>query len=332
MTRLGRWLASAGAAIVVATATHHAEAFCRTTTCNPKKQTCRTVESCARTGAPISWTVMPIPYRFHGRAPERLDRDEARGVIRLAFARWTEVVCSNGRRTSLRFQEGAEIPAAMPRGKEPFGIYFRDDGWPHADADETLALTTHLFGHSGGEIRYADIEINSGEKEFTLRDTEKGTDLEAVMTHEVGHYIGLAHSPDLGSIMTTRYCQSGARCTETKELARDLGADDVEAVCALYPSDGTWSTSDPESGGCTVTRAAADRSGEPLAAAGLLFALCVVALRRRLPALERGAAIALVRAPRIGAIAPERTRASAGRARAVARGARHTSCTDGRQP
>jgi len=281
MTRLARWIVAAGAALGVATAADDAAAFCRTTTCSPKSDACRIVDGCARSGAPLSWPVMPIPYRFHGRAPERLDRDEARGAIRLAFARWTEVVCPGGRRTSLRFKEMAEIPAATPRGKEPFGIYFRDDGWPHDDSDETLALTTHYFGHSDGLIRYSDIEINSGEKEFTLRDTEKGTDLESVMTHEVGHYIGLAHSPEPRSIMAPSYCESNARCDETKELARDLGADDVAAVCALYPPGGTWKATEAAPPACTVTRAPGEGSGEPLAVVGLLGVVLAAGRLRR---------------------------------------------------
>jgi len=263
-----------------ATATQ-AQAYCRTTTCNPKAETCRVVDGCPRSGAPIVWTTLPIPYRFHGRAPARLDRDEARGSIRLAFARWTEVVCPNGRRTSLRFREGPEMPATQARGKEPFGIYFRDDGWPHDDVNETLALTTQLFRDRSGEVQYSDIEVNSGQHQFALRDADKGKDLEAVITHEVGHYIGLAHSPERDSIMTPQYCQEETRCSGTKELARDLGEDDVAAVCALYPPGGTWTGGEPEQTGCAVTRApSTTAAGAPL----VLVALALVAAR----ALRRG--------------------------------------------
>jgi hypothetical protein len=263
------------ATLALGAVTARADAYCRTTTCNAKTETCRVVDGCLRSGTPIVWPSLPIPYRFHGRAPERLDRDEARGAIRLAFARWTEVVCPDGRRTSLRFREGPEMPATQARGKEPFGIYFRDDGWPHDDVNETLALTTQFFRDRSGEVQYSDIEVNSGEHQFALRDTDEGTDLEAVITHEVGHYIGLAHSPERDSIMAPQYCQNEKRCSTTKELARDLGEDDIAAVCALYPPEGTWNSSEPAAKGCTVTRAP---DGAPGGACFAIIALGAVAL------------------------------------------------------
>jgi MYXO-CTERM domain-containing protein len=259
MTRPHRFLVSVVTTLALGTTAARAEAYCRTTTCNAKTENCRIVDGCPRSGTPIVWPSLPIPFRFHGRPPEHLDRDEARGSIRLAFARWTEVVCPGGRRTSLRFEEGPEMPAAQARGKEPFGIYFRDDGWPHDDVNETLALTTQLFRDRSGEVQYSDIEVNSGQHQFALRDTDKGKDLEAIITHEVGHYIGLAHSPERDSIMTPQYCQDEKRCSTTKELARDLGEDDIAAVCALYPPAGTYAP-EPEQAGCAVTPAGSSRA------------------------------------------------------------------------
>jgi len=283
-----RWaLAGLTALGVVAGLASPADAFCRTTTCNRKKDKCRIIDSCVRTGAPLGWKQMPIPYRFHAKTTSRVDDEEARGAIRLAFARWTEVICPNGKRTSLRFQELPAISAKIPRGKEPFGIYFRDDRWPHKDSDSTLALTSQLFGVESGDIFYADIEVNTGEKHFVVRDDEKGTDLEAVITHEVGHYIGIDHSPEPDSIMTPSYCESDKRCEESRALARDLGADDVEAVCAIYPPDRTLTPEAPqESAGCSASGARVARTtpaGAPVTtgAAGLcVLAAALVRLAR----------------------------------------------------
>jgi hypothetical protein len=257
-------------------------AYCRTTTCNPKKATCKMVEGCSRTGAPVSWTVSPIPYRFHGIDPKKLDADEARGSIRLAFERWTQVVCDNGKRTSLVFQELPMIPAYTPRGQVPFGIYFRDDRWAHDDAEETLALTTHFFGPTSGEIRYGDIEVNTGQHTFKTRDDGEGTDLEAVITHEVGHYIGLAHSPDKASIMVPSYCQAGSdRCRGSIAASRDLADDDVAAVCALYPPGGNLKNEVSPAPTCAASPSQNGADGTGWALCGVVFAVASLGRRAR---------------------------------------------------
>jgi len=85
-------------------------------------------------------------------------------------------------------------------------------------------------------------------------------DLQAILTHEAGHFFGLAHATDTHSIMYAYY----------KPGAIQLTADDVAGVCATYPS--------AHGGGCSCS-AASDRFGpwETVVAAALL----VVALARR---------------------------------------------------
>lgn len=52
-------------------------------------------------------------------------------------------------------------------------------------------------------------------------------DLETVVLHELGHMLGLDHSPERGSIMNSSY----------HGQQRTLGIDDVNGICALYPVD-----------------------------------------------------------------------------------------------
>ncbi|MDB4933903.1 MAG: hypothetical protein JWP87_875 [Labilithrix sp.] len=63
-----------------------------------------------------------------------------------------------------------------------------------------------------------------------------------VITHEVGHYIGIAHSREPQAIMAESYCNLDNRCEKGKVAARRLAPDDIAAVCALYPPDGATSS------------------------------------------------------------------------------------------
>jgi MYXO-CTERM domain-containing protein len=264
-----------------------ASAFCRSTTCNPKKEQCDVDDrKCVTSGVPVRWSKLPLEYRFSARGSALLVREEARAAIRDAFNRWSDTLC-DGRRTSLRFVEQEDLPEDKPLGKdtqgsEPFGIYFRDLGWPYDTPDETLAQTNHLFGKSSGVIQYADLEINTGATKFATTDSADGVDLQAVVTHEVGHYIGLAHSIENESIMVKSYCEVGDRCEKGKVAARRLAADDIAAVCALYPPDGISDADSPSdtssAKGCSASPSS---RSEGLAVLGLFVLGLAVARRRR---------------------------------------------------
>ena len=236
-----RQIASLLTAAVVVFAAADAHAFCQTMTCNPRSESCVQDESgCVTSGTPIHWKALPLTYRFYRGGSANLLRDEARSAIRDAFMRWSDVICEGGQRTALRFVEGEDVDQDKPlatgsKGAEPFGIYFRDLGWPHDDPGEVLALTNHTFGKNSGSIEYADMEINTGAHQFSTGEVGDGIDLQAVITHEAGHYLGLAHTNVVNSIMVASYCQVGNRCAKGTVAARRLSADDIAAVCALYP-------------------------------------------------------------------------------------------------
>jgi hypothetical protein len=272
-------------------ASTEAAAFCRTTTCDPSSgDTCRkNTDGCIRDGVPLRWSKSPIVYRFSHKGSSKVDNAGARDAIRRAFEAWTNVQCAHGR-TSLRFQEGDDISEDKPlnakEADEPFGIYFRDSQWPHDDAEESIALTNQIYGKVTGTIDYADIEINTATVDFSLTDENRdGTDLQAVITHEVGHYIGLAHSTDPDSIMVARYCQAGNdRCKGGIDRARALAADDESALCASYgPDQGTTTT--PPAAGCAES--SAPPVGDMAALCGLVCVLTALVRRRSRSLLSR---------------------------------------------
>ncbi len=284
-----RWAATVALGLAVSLVAPSAAAFCRSTTCVPKKEECpKDEDGCVTSGHPIVWGKSTLTYRFHEAGSTQLIREEARAAIRAAFHRWSDAICPDGRRTSLRFVEGEDVVEAKPlekntQAEEPFGIFFRDLGWPYDDVDETLAKTNTTFDKKTGKLLYADMEVNMTRR-FSTDESSEEIDLQAVMTHEVGHYIGLNHSKVKHSIMAESYCTLDDRCEKGKVAARRLSDDDIDALCTLFPPDGVESLDEPEGPISCAASPAASRTRSVVAEGGLAASLLlglVAAVRRR---------------------------------------------------
>ena len=123
--------------------------------------------------------------------------------------------------------------------------------------------------------------MNTTAWRYATRDVGEGIDLQTVVTHEVGHFIGLAHGEEPNTIMAARLCDSGDRCARDRVSSRRLATDDLAAVCALYPpgGEGAAHAPPPTTASCAV-RAAGQSHREPLPRA-LLPILAVLAMIRR---------------------------------------------------
>ena len=118
-----------------------------------------------------------------------------------------------------------------PNGPNQNVIVFRDDKWPYSDPNNTLGLTTVTFNADTGEIlrrRHGD-QLHG--KNLSTGDTvpANGFDLLSVITHEAGHFLGLAHATNSTATMYASYKPG------TSTL-RTLTADDIAGVCEIYPS------------------------------------------------------------------------------------------------
>jgi MYXO-CTERM domain-containing protein len=145
-------------------------------------------------------------------------------------------------------------------------IVFDDAAWPHNDPNNTLALTTVTYGVDSGQIYDADMEINTAEHSITATEPPPAGsyDLQAILTHEAGHFFGLAHATSATPIMYARY-QPGAVT---------LTSDDVDGICSMYPpitKSGCACTSTPSGGG----------AGAVVAGTGLAMLLGARRRRRR---------------------------------------------------
>jgi Matrixin len=241
----GRSLATA-AALVTGLYAGGASAYCRTTTCDPGKDVCTKDENgCLTAGLPLYWPDLCVTFAVDekGSALRGITYDEASDVVSRAFQAWISADCGGGRHPSigvvpLGVSYCDKVEYNFPRDNDgrlrtPNAniIIFRDDAWLHTDEDSTLALTTVTFSKNTGEILDADIEVNShSTQSLSTGDTDVTNDLQSILTHEVGHFLGLAHSKAKGASMNPEYKVHLGDIT-----FRSLSPDDQEAVCSVYP-------------------------------------------------------------------------------------------------
>jgi len=161
-----------------------------------------------------------------------LTPDQYSDAIVQAFDTWTGVDCGGGNPPSIDLLQLRDVSCAAsqynPSGPNVNVVYFDDNGWAASqdNIDSTLALTTVSFD-SAGDILDADMAINSARHDFTVGDESIQEDLVSIVTHEVGHFLGLAHSPRPDAVMYYSYAQGTNK--------RALTDDDIEAICAVYP-------------------------------------------------------------------------------------------------
>jgi hypothetical protein len=216
-----------------------------------------------------------VPYSLSSAASRQISLADATRVAHLAFDAWNNAACHGGSPNVQTYDNGpidadaaatdCGIVMCDPSVHDPVHVVlFRDEAWPHNDPTNTLALTTVTFGVDSAEIFDADIEINSAEQTLSAEEPPPpgAFDLQAILTHEAGHFYGLAHATDTRSIMYAFY----------KKGATTLTADDVDGVCTTNPPLARAS-------GCGCGAVGLSPGGWVLAAGGSV--LVAILVRRR---------------------------------------------------
>jgi MYXO-CTERM domain-containing protein len=268
---------------------------------------------CVEKGAPFIWNDPCPSYALDYRGSVWMDFEDVQAAVDASFDTWEQADCG-GSGPGLSFtglrSSTCQRAEYNTSGGNVNTIAFLD---PFQDPCRDVAYSAFAFAvtivwhnTSTGEIFDADMMINdvfatgraAGGPYANCPDTGcEGTDadLASIVTHEIGHFIGIGHSEVDDATMFA----SAARTSIEK---RTLDPDDIDAVCNIYPP-GTLDEScnsaprgglelncetdangapiaceDPASqGGCSATRAPADAPWAPLLA--VLLGLTVV--RRR---------------------------------------------------
>ena len=231
---------SVALAVALASSANEALAFCRTTTVKSPPDYDAVGAGCWDKGVPLFWRNACVGYSMQRSASRKISYEDAANALSTAFTRWTGATCpteGTGRsRTSIDVRDLGPADCANVEYKSGVAnqnvIVFRDETWKYGKT--VLGLTTVVYNPETGEIYNADMEINTLDMEpLAVRDpvAPDAYDFLSVVTHEAGHFLGIAHSDVPGSTMFARYDQG-------QTSMRNLSPDDVSAICTVYRPDG----------------------------------------------------------------------------------------------
>lgn len=208
-----------------------ASAYCRTASCPTAPHGTRYVcnpPAADNCGIALAWPGPHVGFSIQQAASSEVSFATIEGVVKQSFATWTNAVCPGGGKPRFETFEAEPASCAEHEYNEKHGnaniVLFRDDGWSYDP--QALAITTMSFNKETGDIYDGDLELNSAQYDFTAGDV--GFDLLTIVTHEAGHFLGLAHSPNPDATMFASY-------TGDSLALRDLSDDDRAGICAIYP-------------------------------------------------------------------------------------------------
>jgi Matrixin len=158
-------------------------------------------------GTPFVWNLSNpnTPIVSNGRVTYSLDSagsddlpfSEVEQAIDRSFQSWENVTIS-----TIAFQRGPNITSDRSNIPDVFDIFWTEDSTiVDGDADISGALAVSFIGTINGEIRDLFIVFNGNEFTWATDGNADAIDIQQVATHEIGHCIGLDHSPNAASTM-----------------------------------------------------------------------------------------------------------------------------------
>ncbi len=200
---------------------------------------------CDGQSVPLRWNRTPIPFRIQANGTPDLPFEEVAAAIRASFANWERP----DNHVVFRDDGLHDGPVAIEDGR--YGPYavgtnvvaFETEHWP-PELHGARGITSPLVHTCTGTILQTDIIMNDTYTTWStsdpVRPCEDCFDVLNLVTHEVGHLLGIAHTGVPGATMNIcdqpGHDNADCQCVRFRETcARSLEDDDLAAAAELYP-------------------------------------------------------------------------------------------------
>jgi uncharacterized protein (TIGR03437 family) len=194
-------------------------------------------------GAPVAWNLTNpitaivqggrITYRLNSAGSDNLPFTQVERALVASFQAWEDIPTS-----AIAFSRGPNTSSTASAGDGQLELFWLENSEMTGDGlnlTGALALTRYQFIPTTGELTDAAIVFNGSRYRWAVDGRADAVDIQDVATHEIGHMIGLSHSPIGGMTM---YPRTIAGRTHN----RILGSDDIIAASVAYPAPGFLSS------------------------------------------------------------------------------------------
>ncbi|MCA9516798.1 MAG: matrixin family metalloprotease, partial [Myxococcales bacterium] len=161
---------------------------------------------------PTRWFRTELTVKVSTTVPQEVAWDVMEPLVHQAYDAWVDLPGCNVPQVDVvgtTASTAITTPTTLAEEPDNIVVFIKDSQrWrdiPGA-TNTQIALTIIAHNPETGEIADADIAVNDAAFAFTTEDdATAGVDLLSALTHEAGHFFGLAHSKDVDATMAPGY-------------------------------------------------------------------------------------------------------------------------------